>query len=391
MLSISKILCDTGSQNYGDFLRYNETSRGQESGVAQGYGPVVAWNITRACNLRCQHCYAAAGAQPGDNELTTAEAKKLIAELADYRVPALLLSGGEPLCRPDFFELAGYATQRGLRLTLSTNGTLITRELAQKIKELGISYVGISLDGVGVNNDNFRGRKGAYGAALEGIRNCLAQGQKVGLRFTVNRYNLHELGPIFDVADREGIERVCIYHLAYAGRAGEIKDADLTRQERRQVLDYIISRTRDLHSRGKNIEVLTVNNHADGAYLYLTLSRLDPERAQRAYQLLKYNGGNRSGIAIGAIDWEGNVHPDQFTLQHTLGNIRERRFSEIWEDKANPLLADLRNRKPLLKGRCGACRWLEICNGNSRGRAEAVYDDYWEQDPACYLTDQEIL
>jgi len=389
MLSVTKILGNP-SGNYGDFLRYNEASRGQKSGAVQGYGPVVAWNITRACNLRCQHCYATAGNWPEDNELTTAEAKNLITELAAYRVPALLFSGGEPLCRPDFFELAGYAAEHGLRLTLSTNGTLITRELARKIKELGVSYVGVSLDGVGVNNDHFRGCKGAYEAALEGIRNCLAQGQKVGLRFTVNRHNLHELGPVFDVAGREGIERVCIYHLAYAGRAGAIRDVDLTRQERRQVLDQIIARTQDFHRRGKNVEVLTVNNHADGIYLYLYLKRLDPERALRAYQLLLCNGGNRSGIAIGAIDWEGNVHPDQFTLQHTFGNVKERKFSEIWEDNAHPLLAGLRNRQTLLKGRCSTCRWMEICNGNSRSRAEAVYGDYWEQDPACYLTDQEI-
>jgi len=388
MLSVTKLLCD--SQNFGDTLRYNETARRQSSGAAEGLGPVVAWNMTRACNLRCRHCYAAAGSRAAANELTTGEAKKLLADLAALRVPALLLSGGEPLLRPDFFELAAYAASLGLRLTISTNGTLITRELARKIKDHGVSYVGISLDGVGENNDAFRGCSGAFDAALQGIRNCLAAGQKVGLRFTINRHNLTELDAIFALVDREGIDRVCFYHLAYAGRGSAMIDQDVTNRERRRAMDLIIERTLDFCRRGKNVEVLTVNNHADGAYLYLRLAREDRKRAESAYRLLRCNGGNRSGVAIGAVDWEGNVHPDQFTFNHTFGNIRERKFSEIWQDVSHPVLAGLRNRPRLLKGRCARCRFLEICNGNSRGRAEAVYGDYWAPDPACYLHDEEI-
>lgn len=389
MLSVTKLLC--GSQNFGDLLRYNENAHPRRSGAAAGYGPVVAWNMTRACNLRCRHCYAAAGGRPADNELTTREAKELIADLAAFRVPALLLSGGEPLLRPDFFALAEYAGSLGLRLTLSTNGTLITRELARKIKETGVSYVGISLDGTGENNDTFRGRPGAFAAALEGIRHCVAAGQKVGLRFTLNRHNLAELGPIFDLVDQEGIERVCFYHLAYAGRGSAMGDQDITNRERRRVMDLIIEKTLDFCRQGKNVEVLTVNNHADAVYLYLYLAKNDRERAAEVYRMLRHNGGNRSGIAIAAIDWEGNVHPDQFTFQHTFGKIKERKFSEIWQDISHPLLAGLRNRRGLLKGRCGSCRFLEICNGNSRGRAEAVYGDYWAPDPACYLNDDEVL
>ncbi len=389
MISVTKLIC--GSQNFGDALRYDETSSRQNSGAAAGCGPVVAWNITRACNLRCQHCYAAAGNHPAPDELGTGEAKRLIEDLAAFNVPALLFSGGEPLLRPDFFELAAYARRAGLRLTLSTNGTLITRELARRIKEVGVSYVGISLDGVGKSNDRFRGREGAFAAALQGIRNCLAVGQKVGLRFTINRHNLAELKPLFALVAEEGVARVCFYHLAYAGRGSAMIDEDITNQERRRVMDLIIEKTLDICRRGKNVEVLTVNNHADGPYLYLHLRRLDPERAAGAYRLLRYNGGNRSGIAIAAIDWAGNVHPDQFTFHHAVGNVREHRFGEIWGDAAHPLLAGLRNRRELLKGRCRLCRFLEICNGNSRTRAEAVYGDYWAQDPACYLTDEEIL
>ena len=392
MLSVTRLLRknQNGSPNFGDALRYNETARRAESGAAAGSGPVVVWNITRACNLRCLYCYATAGNKPASGELTTREAKELITDLAAFRVPALLFSGGEPLLRPDFFELVAYAAPAGLRPTLSTNGTLITPEIARRLKEAGVSYVGVSLDGVGQNNDALRGRKGAFDAAFQGIRNCLAEGQKVGLRFTITRRNLAELEQIFDFVATEGIARVCFYHLAYAGRGSALIDQDITCPQRRQIMDLIIEKTLDFCRQGKNVEVLTVNNHADGVYLYLRLSRTDRQQALNAYRLLLFNGGNRSGIAIGAIDWEGSVHPDQFTFQHTLGNIRKSKFSEIWQNTGNSLLAGLRNRRQLLKGRCASCRWLEICNGNSRGRAEAVYGDYWAQDPACYLSDEEI-
>lgn len=388
MISITRLLCD--SEYYGDTLRYNNTSCRQSTGAAAGCGPVVAWNITRSCNLSCRHCYAAADGHQAEGELTTGEADRLINDLAEFKVPALLISGGEPLLRPDLFDLAARARARGLRLTLSTNGTLITPDIARRIKNVGISYVGISLDGIGENDDRFRGRQGAFDAALQGIRNCLEVRQKVGLRFTINRYNLGEIRAIFDLIEEEKIPRACFYHLAYAGRGSAMVDQDISPAERRAVLDLIMERVLDFHRRGQEKEILTVNNHADGVYLYLKLCRNDPVRAKKVYHLLKLNSGNRTGMALGAVDWEGNVHPDQFTLHHTFGNVKERRFSEIWQDISHPILAGLRNRQYLLKGRCAACRWLEICNGNSRGRAEAIYGNYWASDPACYLTDQEI-
>lgn len=388
MISITKLLC--GTEYYGDSLRYNPSSGRQSAGAAVDSGPVVVWSMTRACNLSCIHCYAAADSACSKGELTTGEAVKFIDDLAAFKVPVLLLSGGEPLLRPDFFDLAAYAKQRGIRLTLSSNGTLITADIARRLKEAGISYVGISLDGIGQNNDRFRGRQGAFALALQGIRNCLVTGQKVGLRFTVSRQNLAETEAILDLIEKENIPRACFYHLAYAGRASSMVDQDITHFERRAFLDLIIKRVQDLYQRGQEKEILTVNNHADGVYLYLKLRRDNPEKSAAAYQLLGYNGGNRTGIAIGAVDWEGYVHPDQFTMHHTFGNVKERGFAEIWRDGFHPLLAGLRNRRLLLKGRCGACRWLDICNGNSRGRAEAVYGDYWASDPACYLSDEEI-
>ncbi len=388
MISVSKLLYDT--ENFGDKLRYAKDSHRQKHGTHGGHGPVVVWNVTRTCNLKCRHCYSNSDAQKYANEMTTAEGKKFINDLAEFRVPVLLFSGGEPLVRPDFFELAAYARELGLRVTISTNGTLITPEVAQKIKDIGVSYVGISLDGIGENNDHFRGKKGAFEAALKGIRNCLAVGQKVGLRFTINRHNINELNRIFDLLETENIPRACFYHLVYSGRGSEMIDEDISHQETRAVLDLIIERTEDFHRRGLNKEILTVDNHADAIYLYLKLKEKDPQRAARAWELLSRNGGNRSGIAIGQVDWEGNVHADQFTPNHTFGNVRERKFGEIWTDTSHPILAGLKNRKPLLKGRCAKCRWLDVCNGNFRARAEAVYNDFWAPDPACYLTDEEI-
>lgn len=388
MISISRLLC--GSENFGDSLRYSKTSSSQMHGAASGYGPVVVWNMTRTCNLKCRHCYSESEAKKYKGELTTKEALRFIDDLAEFNVPVLLFSGGEPLIRPDFFDLAAYAAQKGIRPTISTNGTLIDHDVAKTLKRIGVGYVGISLDGIGEKNDFFRGKKGAFDDALRGIRNCLEIDQRVGLRFTINRHNHQELNDIFDLIKEERIPRVCFYHLVYSGRGSAMMDEDITHQETREALDLIMERTRDFYRRGINTEVLTVDNHCDAIYLYLNLKREDPVRAGEVLELLQRNGGNRTGIAIGEVDWHGDVHPDQFTRNHTFGNVRERKFGDIWTDLSHPVLAGLKNRQPLLKGRCARCSWLGLCNGNFRARAESVHGDFWAPDPACYLSDQEI-
>jgi putative heme d1 biosynthesis radical SAM protein NirJ1 len=388
MISVTKLLCDT--EYFGDSLRYSQGSMGQVNGTTQGQGPVVVWNTTRTCNLKCIHCYSNSESKKYEGELDTREALRFIDHLAEFKVPVILFSGGEPLLREDLIELVTYAKGKGIRATISTNGTLLSREKAATLKDLGVGYIGVSLDGIGDNNDRFRGREGAFAAALEGIRNCIEIGQRTGLRFTINRHNYNELNAIFDLIEKENIPRVCFYHLVYAGRGSMMMNEDITRQEARLAMDLIMERTLDFHRRGLQKEILTVDNHADGVYLYMKLKEKDPARAQQVLELLRMNGGNRTGIAIGAVDWYGNVHPDQFTQNHTFGNVRERKFGDIWTDTSQPVLAGLKNRKPLLKGRCAACRWLDVCNGNFRARAEAVTGDFWESDPACYLTDEEI-
>ena len=389
MISVTKLLFAT--EYFGDSLRYTDNAHKARNGVREGMGPVVVWNSTRTCNLKCRHCYMSSDAKKYQNELTTAEAKQFIDDLADFNVPVLLFSGGEPLIRPDFFELADYAEKKGVRPTLSTNGTLITPEVARKIKDIGVGYVGISLDGLREVNDKFRGKAGAFEAAMNGIKNCVAVDQRVGLRFTINHHNIQELENIFDFIEEENINRVCFYHLVYSGRGNQMMDEDVTAEESRRAMDIIIRRTRDFEERGLKKEILTVDNHCDGVYMYLkALQEGKDELAQQIKKYISMNGGNRSGMAFAEVDPLGYVHPDQFTQHHTFGNVRERKFGDIWQDTTNPIMAGLKDRKPLLKGRCSKCKFLDNCNGNFRTRAEARTGDFWESDPSCYLTDEEI-
>jgi 12,18-didecarboxysiroheme deacetylase len=391
MIGISKLYC--GAVEPSDALRYGRHSSQLPSHLLQFSAdkkPVVVWNVTRRCNLRCVHCYAHAKEEAGVDELTTEQGRVLLDDLAAFGVPVVLFSGGEPLARRDLPELAAYAVGKGMRAVISTNGTLITAAVARTLKDIGLSYVGISLDGMQEVNDRFRAVPGAFRAALDGIRNCQAAGIKVGLRFTINRFNVQEIPGIFDLIEQMDIPRVCFYHLVYAGRGSELVKEDLGPEETRRVLDLIIDRTRRLHEQGKPKEVLTVDNHADGPYLYLRLLKEDPERAKEVLQLLQWNEGNNSGRGIGCVSWDGAVHADQFWRHYSFGNVRERPFSEIWMDTSNPLMAKLKEKKKHVTGRCAECRWLDICGGNFRVRAEAVSGDAWAPDPACYLTEEEI-
>ncbi len=391
MIGISQLYA--GTTTAADPLRY-----GRQAGrlpphllrFSEDRKPVVVWNCSRRCNLRCIHCYADSRNEDYEGELTGAEARKMIDDLAAFGAPVLLFSGGEPLMRRDLLDLAAYASSRGIRPVISTNGTLITRRVAERIVAAAVAYVGVSIDGIGETNDYFRGRKGAFDLSLRGIRNCVAAGQKVGLRLTLTRHNVRDLPRIFDLIEREGIDRACFYHLVYSGRGRGIAGDDLTHEETRAAVDEICERTVDFRRRGIDKEILTVDNHTDGVYVYLKVLREAPERAEEVLQLLKWNGGNRSGMGVGCVDNTGNVHPDQFWWGHTFGNVRERPFSEIWTDLSDPIMAGLHNRKALLTGRCGQCRYLDICNGNFRVRALAVHGDPWAPDPACYLTNEEI-
>jgi 12,18-didecarboxysiroheme deacetylase len=391
MIGISKLYC--GTVEPSDVLRYGAKAKKLPSHLLQFSSdkkPVVVWNCTRRCNLRCRHCYSRSADRHYDAELTTAEGFALLEDLAQFGAPVVLFSGGEPLTRPDLLDLAARAVQLGLRAVISTNGTLIDEKKAAQLKEVGLSYVGVSLDGMRPTNDLFRGVEGAYDRALQGLRNCLKAGVKVGLRFTITRNNVADIPALFDLVREEHVPRICFYHLVYAGRGAALMDEDLDRAAARKAVDTIIDRTAELHRQGIPTEVLTVDNHADGVHLYLRMLREGNPRAEVVRELLLMNGGNSSGTGIGCVSWDGSVHLDQFWRHVTLGNVRERKFSEIWTDLSNPLLAKLRDRRSHVTGRCARCRYLDLCAGNFRVRAEAATGDLWAPDPACYLTDEEI-
>lgn len=382
MINITKLLCDKPGSN--DDIRY---SRGKPADTNR---PIVVWNSTRSCNLKCMHCYIDAKSGKVSGELTTREARVMIDDIAAFGAPVFLFSGGEPFMREDLFELGVYAKNKGLRTVISTNGTLISGDTAKKIKDAGFSYVGISLDGLEEVNDKFREKKGAFKQTISGIRNCIKNNVRVGLRFTINKHNFKDINGIFTLIENENIPRACFYHLVYSGRGSSMVNDDLTHSQARDVMDLIFQRSIKLCQESRDTEILTVDNHADGVYLYLQLKKENPQRAEQVLELLRINGGNKSGIGIANIDNLGNVHVDQFWRQYSLGNVRERKFSEIWLDESNEFLKNLRNKIPLLKGKCGRCNFKDVCGGNFRARAEAVYKDMWQQDPACYLDENEI-
>jgi len=348
--------------------------------------PVVAWNLTSRCNLKCVHCYADANEFPADNELSTEEAKQFIDDLAEMKIPVLLFSGGEPLLRKDIFELASYATSKGLKCSLSTNGTLITPEVAEKLKEQGFTYVGVSIDGLKETNDHFRGVKGAFERALEGLLNAKEAGILTGIRFTVTKYNIKDIPDIIDLLAENEIPRFCLYHLVPSGRA-DFKD-DITVKQRRELVDWLIEKAIQLHDDGYKTEILTVDNPADGIYVYLKLKEIDDDLAETALEFLKYRGGDNSGKRIANVDMFGNVHPNQFWWDYTIGNIRQQKLSEMWLNPKDELLIKLRNKTAYLRGRCGKCKFKEVCGG-FRLRALRA-GDLWGDDPDCYLTDEEI-
>ena len=392
MIGISKLYL--GQVEPSDALRYGRRSADLPSHLLQFSAdkkPVVVWNVTSRCNLTCEHCYAATGKCHDVRELDTTEAKTLLDDLAAFGCPVALFSGGEPLLRHDLPELVAHAVSRGLRAVVSSNGTLLDDAMARRLKDAGTTYVGISVDGKPESHDRFRGMPGAFARTLAGIRACKAAGLKVGLRHTITADTADDIPTIFDLLEAEDIPRVCFYHLVYTGRAAELRTRDLSHDATRRIVDLIIDRTADLARRGLRKEVLTVDNHCDGPYLYMRMLREgNTAGAARVLELLRMNGGNSTGQGISSIGWDGDVYPDQFWRTQCLGNVRERPFSTIWVDPKNELLGELRNKKAHVTGRCKGCRFLDVCGGNFRARAEAATGTRWGVDPACYLTDAEI-
>lgn len=353
-------------------------------------GPVVIWNLVRRCNLTCKHCYTTSADRDFPGELDTGEIIEVMRDLRAFGVPVLILSGGEPLLRPDIFEITAQAKQLGFYVGLSSNGTLIDESIIERIAAADYDYVGISIDGIRDTHDAFRRKAGAFDAALNGVRLCKASGIKVGLRFTVTEHNAEELPRLVELMREEDVDKFYLSHLNYGGRGNRNRKSDAALQTTREVMDYLFDVAWQDAVRGGRREFVTGNNDADGVYLLHWAARRFPAQIDHLRAKLAQWGGNASGMNIANIDNLGNVHPDTFWWHYTLGNVRERPFSAIWSDHDEPLMAGLNARPRPLKGRCGACAYVDICGGNTRVRAHQTSGDAWAEDPGCYLFDEEI-
>lgn len=354
--------------------------------------PVVIWNMTRRCNLRCRHCYTVSADVQFPGELTHEQAMNTLEDIGNFGVPALILSGGEPLDRFDFFDIAEAARkmEKIRYLALSTNGTKIHGENAERIADIGFQYVGISIDGIGATNDWFRGVDGAFDDAVRGVRECKRRGIKVGLRFTLTRDNAGQLGDLLQLCDDEGVDKFYLSHLVYAGRGDKNRGEDAVHDHTRAALDMLIERAWAGVSENRPLDIVTGNNDADAVYmLNWARQRFSDDLIENLVDHLEAWGGNSSGLGVANIDTQGKVHPDTYWSDYTIGSVKETPFSELWTG-GDPMLAQLRTRPRPLKGRCEACAFQSVCGGNTRIRALQLTGDPWAEDPACYLSNAEI-
>jgi radical SAM protein with 4Fe4S-binding SPASM domain len=370
-----------GLSGESDHLRYSANS---------SFGPVIVYNCTARCNLNCVHCYSSSGPTAAADELTTGQAKKLLTDIAEANCPVLLFSGGEPLMREDLFELLAEAKKLSLRTVVSTNGTLIDLQTAKKLAAVGVSYVGVSIDGEEQFHDAFRRSQGSFKAAINGLEHCNQAGIKTGLRFTITKANCGQIPAVFEIAAAAGVRRICFYHLIRSGRAENLDGQAPSVEQTREVLDTIVQKTVDFTARGLVDEVLTVDNHADGPYLLMKMKSESSPRYDEARRLLLANGGNKVGEKIACVGWNGEVYPDQFWRNYSPGNIRDRSLRQIWENAGDPALSRLRNKEQHRAPKCRLCNWFDLCKGNYRFLGGDPGENNWLNEPACYLTDEEI-
>ncbi|MGF3521643.1 MAG: radical SAM protein [Candidatus Bathyarchaeia archaeon] len=324
------------------------------------YAPfLVVWDFTHKCNLRCKHCYSKSGAVQ-EEELTTQEAKDVVDQLADAGVTALAFSGGEPLSRGDFFEVAEHAVKRGLYVSVATNGTLLTKEMARKLKEAKIHYVEVSIDGATAEtHDAFRGVAGAFDKAVEGLKNCVEADLCACIATTATKNNLEEFPAIIDLAEEIGAERFTYFNFIPTGRAKEHFDQDLSPEEREKLMRYLLNRM----SKGCKTTILTTapqlarvalqcQGPAGTGEVTMSMAHMQTAKvSKKAVPLADFIGGCGAGRLYCSLSPRGDVHPCVF-FPVTVGSLKTQNFQDIWLNAT--LFKDLRNRRKL-KGTCGSC------------------------------------
>jgi len=359
--------------------------------VRKPSGPVVIWNLIRRCNLTCKHCYTTSADVDFPGELSTPEIYQVMDNLKDFKVPVLILSGGEPLLHPDIFDISRRAKDMGFYLALSSNGTLITKENIKQIAEINYQYVGVSLDGIGQTHDKFRQKQGSFSESLAGIGLCRDNGIKAGIRYTLTKDNVHDFPAMLKLMDDENIDKFYLSHLNYGGRGNKNRKSDAEFAMTRDVMDQLFEQCLQWEKQGAEREIVTGNNDADAVYFLQWVKKNYPDKVEHIQAKLQQWGGNSSGVNVANIDNLGNVHPDTFWWDHNLGNVKTRDFSDIWQDTSDPLMAGLKQSPRPLEGRCKSCDYQKICNGNTRVRAHQLFNNSWAEDPGCYLKLSEIV
>ena len=351
-------------------------------------GSIAIWNFTNRCNLSCMHCYSRADLDSTDT-LSTEDIMNTLPKLKENGVKFIIFSGGEPLTRKDLFDIAERCRELGIITYLSTNGLYVGHKNAQKILDT-FNYVGISIDGSEKTHDRFRGLPGSFAMSMDAVRLLNSYGKsKVGIRFTVTKETYDDLKFIFELAEKENIPKVYISHLVYSGRGLDNLEMDLTKEQRREAVEFILDKAFEYHETGREIEIVTGNMEQDAILFLEKFGKKYPDLKEKMRQRLVEWGGNSAGRKLLNIDSEGNVKPDPFFPQY-IGNILQQDFSDIWTNEPLPLLQKLREHPRKISGKCSVCDEIDICNGGSRSRAYAIYGDMWAEDPSCYLTTEEI-
>ncbi len=351
------------------------------------YAPfLVVWDFTHKCNLSCKHCYSNSGTT-SEAELSTQDALAVVDQLADFGVTALAFSGGEPMSRKDFFEVATHAVNRGLYVSVATNGTLLTKENVRKLKQTKINYVEVSIDGASAaTHDAFRGVPGTFDKAVAGLRNCVAEDLCTCIATTATKNNYEEMPKILDLAAEIGAKRFTYFNFIPTGRGKEHFDQDLEPEQREKLMLHLLERM----AKGFKVTILTtapqlarvaLQCHGIGNDVTMSMAHMQTVKvSKKAVPLADFIGGCGAGRLYCSISPQGDVHPCVF-FPVNVGNLKTAKFSDIWLN--SPLFNALRDRRRL-KGACGKCSYKFICGG-CRARANAYHDDFLASDPGCVL------
>jgi heme b synthase len=346
----------------------------EHTGQAGGGLRLVAWEVTRTCNLACIHCRAAALDRPYENELTTEESFRLLDEIQSFASPIIILTGGEPLLRPDILDIASYGTLKGFRMTMAVNGTLLSAERAAKLKDAGIQRISVSLDGTTADShDAFRQMPGAFDGALRGVRNAREVDLDFQINTTITLQNLHELPAIQELAVSLGAVAHHIFLLVPMGRGKDLEEQAISAEQYEKTLHWFYEQRDQVPLQLK----ATCAPH----YHRILRQRARKDGRQvdfKTFGLDAMTRGCLGGVGFAYISHVGHVQPCGY-LELNCGNVRQKPFRDIWD--ASQIFRDLRDHRRY-EGKCGDCEYVKVCGG-CRARAYEKTGNYLAEEPLC--------